>query len=316
MVVIRGLDRYRAGSRPSAVAIGNFDGVHLGHRKILARLSARARSKGFRPLVLTFFPHPERVLGKTQTLMIQSLDQRLEKLEEQGIDTVVVTPFDKKFSALTAEAFITEILSDRLRAADIFVGQNFRFGKGREGDTALLRALGRRHGLGVRVVAPAVVSGRVVSSTGVRLLLGRGRIKEAARLLGRPYEIKGRVVPGRSRGKALGFPTANLRTENEILPEGVFLTLTSWGRSFRPSLTSIGTNPTFRDKVLSVETYVLDFKKSLYGRTLSVRFLEKIRPTRVFPDADHLASRMAADLERARAYFRKRNGLREGRGHG
>ena len=305
MVVTRGLDRYHPGSRRAAVAIGNFDGVHLGHRKILARLRARAGARGLRPLVLTFFPHPERVLGKKKILMIQSLAQRLERFEEEGVEAVIVTPFDEKFSALSAEEFVLKVLSERLRAAEIVVGENFRFGRGREGGAALLRTLGPRYGLGVRVVAPALISGRVVSSSAVRLLLGRGRVKEAARFLGRPYEIRGGVVLGHSRGKELGFPTANLKADNEILPEGVFITRTSWGASFLPSLTSIGTNPTFRDGVLSVEIHILDFEQSLYGRILTVRFLEKIRPTRIFPDADFLAARMAADLARARALFRK-----------
>jgi riboflavin kinase/FMN adenylyltransferase len=276
MVVIRGLDRYRPSTRPAAVAIGNFDGVHLGHRKILGRLRTRARARGLRPLVLTFFPHPERVLGKKTTLMIQTLDQRLESLEREGIETAVVTPFDEEFSALSAEDFVDRILFAKLRAVEIVVGEDFRFGKGREGGTDRLRARGRRHGIGVRVVPP-----------------------------GRPYEIRGTVVPGHARGKALGFPTANLETENEILPEGVFLTRTAWRTRDYPSLTSIGTNPTFGEGTLSAETYLLDYRGSLYGRVLSVRFLDKIRPPAAFRSPRDLVARMEADLARARAYFAK-----------
>jgi riboflavin kinase/FMN adenylyltransferase len=304
MVVIRGLGRTRPASRPSAVAIGNFDGVHLGHRKILARLRARAKARGLRSLVLTFFPHPERVLGKFPILMIQSLDQRLETFEEEGVDAAVVTPFDEKFSALSAEDFVRVVLVKTLRAAEIVVGENFRFGKGREGDGELLRTLGRRHGLAVRIIPPETVSGKVVSSSAVRALLAKGRVRQAARFLWKPYEIRGTVVVGRSRGKALGFPTANLRTENEILPEGVFITRTAWGGLVLPSLTSIGTNPTFREGILSVETHLLDFRGRLYGRRLRVRFLDKIRSPAAFARPEDLVVRMEADQAKARAYFR------------
>ncbi len=303
MVVIRGLDRYRPSTRPAAVAIGNFDGVHLGHRRILGRLGTRARARGLRPLVLTFFPHPERVLGKKTTLMIQTLDQRLQSLEREGIETAVVTPFDDEFSALSAEDFVDRILFAKLRAVEIVVGEDFRFGKDREGGTERLRARGRRHGIGVRVVPPETISGRVVSSSAVRSLLRRSRVREAALFLGRPYEIRGTVVPGHARGKALGFPTANLETENEILPEGVFLTRTAWGTRDYPSLTSIGTNPTFGERTMSAETHLLDYRGSLYDRVLSVRFLDKIRPPAAFRSPRNLVARMEADLARARAYF-------------
>jgi riboflavin kinase/FMN adenylyltransferase len=236
--------------------------------------------------------------------MIQSLGQRLEAIEEEGIDAAVVTSFDEKFSALSADDFVGEVLVKTLRAAEIVVGENFRFGKAREGDTELLRTLGRRHGLAVRIVPPEIVSGRVVSSSAVRSLLAKGRVRQAARFLGKPYEIRGTVVSGRSRGKALGFPTANLRTENEILPEGVFITRTAWAASDLPSLTSIGTNPTFREGILSVETHLLDFRGSLYGRRLRVRFLEKIRPPAAFPGPEDLVVRMEADQAKARSYFR------------
>ena len=306
MVVYRGLDDPRLRPRPAAVAVGNFDGLHLGHRKILARLCELADERGLRSLVLTFEPHPERALGKRSVRMIDTPEQRLLRLHGTCVDAVVVTPFDMSFSRLGSKAFVDEVLRNKLGAREVVVGRSFRFGRNRCGDTARLRALGRPAGLGVHIVAPAVLDGRTVSSTAVRGLLGCGRVEEAARLLGRPYEIVGRVVRGSARGRRLGFPTANVATPNEILPEGVFVTETVRGGKAFPSLTSIGTNPTFGPHPLSVETLLIDFKGFLYGAEIVVRFLRKLRPTRTFPGAEALAARIGADVEAARAWFARR----------
>ena len=303
MVVYRGLDDARLLPRPAAVAVGNFDGLHLGHRKILSKLCSLAEERGLRSVVLTFDPHPERALGKRSIRMIDTPEKRLERLGETCVDAVVVTSFDRSFSRLSCPAFVDRILAAELGARDVVVGRDFRFGRNRRGDTGRLRALGRRAGMAVHVVPPAVLDGRVVSSSVIRRLLGRGRVEEAARLLGRPYEISGRVVRGQRRGKLLGFPTANLDPASEILPEGVFITETvGRGRIFR-SLTSIGTNPTFGPHPLSVETLLFDYRGSLYGTELTVRFLCRLRPTKKFPDAAILSARIGRDVEEARAYF-------------
>jgi riboflavin kinase/FMN adenylyltransferase len=189
----------------------------------------------------------------------------------------------------------------------VVVGQGFRFGRDRRGDTALLRALGRQAGLRVHAVPPARRDGRVVSSTAVRRLLERGRVGEAARLLGRPYEVRGRVVRGERRGRRLGFPTANMETANEILPEGVFITETVRGGRAYPSVTSIGTNPTFGPNPLRVETLLIDFRGSLYGAEITVRFFRRIRPARAFSNAAALAARIRRDCEQARAWFARRH---------
>lgn len=306
MVVYHGLDDPRLLPRPAAVAVGNFDGLHLGHRKIMSRLCALAEHKGLRSLVLTFDPHPERALGKKSVRMIDTPEQRLDRLGGTCVDAVVVTAFDRSFSRLGCTAFVEEILGTKLGAREIVVGRDFRFGRNRRGDTILLRRLGRRAGLAVHTVPPAVLDGRVVSSSAVRRLIGRGLVMEAARLLGRPYEIAGRVVPGRSRGRILGYPTANLDAGNEILPQGVFITETVRNGRIHPSLTSIGTNPTFGPHPLSVETLLLDFRGSLYGARLTVRLLRKVRPIRKFPGAEALTARIGRDVEEARAYFNRR----------
>ncbi|MBM3305230.1 MAG: riboflavin biosynthesis protein RibF [Candidatus Aminicenantes bacterium] len=306
MVVYLGLDAVRPSSRPAAVAVGNFDGLHLGHRKILGRLCALARERGLRSLVLTFHPHPERALGRKSVKMIDTLEQRLDRFRETCVDAVVVTSFDASFAGLGCRAFAREVLQERLRAREVVVGQSFRFGRNRRGDTSRLRELGRGSGFEVHTVPPVLLDGEVISSSAARRLLDRGLVGRAARLLGRPYEIAGRVVGGRAVGHGLGFPTANLMTANEILPTGVYISETvRKGRAW-PSVTSIGTNPTFGPGPLSVETHVLDRRPSLDGALLKVRLLRRIRPTRKFPGPGPLASRIARDIEEARAFFEAR----------
>jgi len=307
MVVYRGLDDPRLAARPAAVAVGNFDGLHLGHRKTLDRLCALARKGRLRSLVLTFAPHPERALGRSSVRMIDTPDERLERLRATCVDAVVVTPFNAEFSRLSCGDFVDGVLRRKLGAREVVVGAGFRFGRRRRGGTAELRSLGRQSGMGVHVVPPARLDGRIVSSTAVRHLLDRGRVDEAARLLGRPYEIRGRVVSGKRRGRRLGFPTANLETESEILPEGVFFSETVRAGRAYPSLTSIGTNPTFGRNRLSVETLLLDYRGSLYGADVVVRLLRKVRPTRAFPSAEALAARIRKDCAEARAWFARRH---------
>ncbi len=303
MVVFHGFDEFRPLPRPIAAAIGIFDGVHLGHRRILARLISVAERRGLSSLVLTFNPHPERVLGKKTLRMIDTPEQRFEHLRQSNVDAVLVVRFDRAFSELSGTEFVERILRDRLGVREVVVGRKFRFGRRRRCDTARLRELGRSSGIRVHIVPPEVVGGAVVSSTAIRPLLIHGRVEEAARLLGRPYEIAGLVVPGLSRGRALGAPTANLRTKNEILPQGVFISETVWKGRIYPSVTNIGTNPTFGRHPVGVETHILDRRLRLDGAGLTVRLLRKIRPTRKFAGPELLAARIRQDIELARAHF-------------
>lgn len=306
MVVFRGLSDPRLLPRPSAVAVGNFDGLHRGHRRLLERLCVRAGAAGLRSLVLTFEPHPERALGRRSVRLIDTPAQRLDRLRATGVDAVALVPFGRPFARLSCWEFVEDVLRDRLGAREVVVGRGFRFGRGRRGDVDLLRRLGREAGLAVRAVAPAVLGGRVVSSTAVRALLARGRVEEAARLLGRPYEIAGRVVPGRKRGRLLGYPTANLDTANELLPEGIYISETVKGRTAHPSVTSIGTNPTFGPNPLTVETLLLDFRGSLYGAGITVRLLRRLRRPRAFPGAEALSAAIARDIAAAEDWFARR----------
>ena len=292
MVVFRGLDDRRLLPRPAAVAVGNFDGLHLGHRRILAHLCRLARRRGLRSLVLTFEPHPERALGKRSVRMIDTPDQRLARLGGTCVDAVVVIPFDRAFAGLGCPAFVEGVLRDKLGAREVVVGRGFRFGRDRRGDVALLRRLGREAGLGVHVVAPAVLGGRTVSSTAVRSLLAAGPGRgggPAARASLRDHR-QGR--PGRSSAAASSAtrrPTSIPRTRS--CPRASSSARPSARGTAHPSVTSIGTNPTFGPNPLTVETLLLDYRGSLYGAEITVRLLRRLRPPRAFPGAEALAAR-------------------------
>ncbi|MBN2198809.1 MAG: riboflavin biosynthesis protein RibF [Candidatus Aminicenantes bacterium] len=309
MKIYRRLEPFPGPHRPRAVAVGNFDGLHLGHRRILRRLTAYARRKGLVSLLLTFAPHPEKILGRGRVLMIQTLERRLELVRESGVDEVLVAPFDAAFSSLTPNEFIRRVLLHALNARTVFLGTNFRFGRRRAGTAQTLRAFGERTRLfEVRIVPPLKSVGRTVSSSRIRELLLSGDVSRAAALLGRPYEIRGRVVSGRAVGRRLGFPTANIRPENEILPPGVFLSRALFSGRIHPGLTYIGRRPTFgsQEGGVHVETHCLRRRQNLYGRRITIELLKRLRSDRKFPDAAALAARIRRDAARAESYFRRR----------
>ncbi|MCJ7587109.1 MAG: riboflavin biosynthesis protein RibF [Candidatus Aminicenantes bacterium] len=305
MVLITRPSQLTRSRRPTAVAIGNFDGLHLGHRRILKMLVESARRGRLRPVVLTFSPHPEKVLGRSALRMIQTLPSRDREIRRIGVPDVRIMAFNRSFAHLPAARFVEDILVRRLKARVVVVGAGFRFGDKREGSVASLKAEGARFGFLVKAVPPLRRGGALVSSSRIRSLLEAGRIGEANRLLGRPYEIEGRVVRGRARGRTLGFPTANIRTPNEILPGGIFIARVVVGVRALPALAYIGSRPTFLEKGISIEVHCLDFRGSLYGRPVRVQFLKKLRNDRTFPDAGALVRQMEKDAATARARFRR-----------
>jgi riboflavin kinase/FMN adenylyltransferase len=306
MHVLRGLHERPAFRGGSVVAIGNFDGLHLGHQRILRFLVEKARERRLISLVLTFSPHPERVLETNPVAMIQTLEQRLAGLRSAGVRAVLLASFDQAFARLTSAEFIGRVVVSSLSAKELVVGENFRFGRDRQGDVDDLRRFGQRLGFAVSPIAPAIRNGEVVSSSLIRHLLDEGRISAANVLLGRPYEIVGRVVRGAGRGRGLGFPTANIQTPNEILPQGVYLTEAEIVGRYYPSLTNIGHRPTFGGGRLQVETHVFDFQGTLYHRRIGLRFLRKLREEKKHPDPEGLVTQVREDIGIARAYFAKR----------
>ncbi len=302
MKVARGLENPPVFSGGTAVAIGNFDGLHLGHQRILRFLTERARENRLTSLVLTFSPHPEKVLSGARTPMIQTLEQRLRGLRRSGVEAVLVARFSRAFANLSVDEF-GRLISATLKARAVVVGENFRFGRKRRGGITELRRLGQKYGFAVHPCPPVIREGQTVSSSRIRALLLAGRVSPANRLLGRPYTIEGKVVKGRGLGRDLGFPTANVLPENEIAPPGVHLTMALVRRRAYPSLTNSGHRPTFGPGPAQIETYVIDYQGALYNRKIGLRFLRRLRTERKFPGAEALISQIRKDVAASRSYF-------------
>lgn len=296
---------------PSAVAVGNFDGVHRGHQALVKAAVARARATGGPSVVLTFDPHPARVLRPGRApAALTTLDQKEELLAGLGVDRLAVLPFDASLAALTPEAFARAVLRDTLGARDVVVGESFRFGHRREGDTRTLVELGARLGFEVHAVPAVLEGGRPVSSSRVRLELSHGRVGAAAALLGRPYFVDAGVVRGDGRGRTIGVPTANLAPDNEILPApGVYAGYCRVPRDESwPAVINLGHRPTFGGGDLALEAHLLGFTGDLYGARVRLSFLERLRDEQRFPSQEALVARIGEDVERARALLSGRGG--------
>ena len=307
MRIFRSIEALPRPAPASAIAIGNFDGVHRGHVRILKLLVREGGARGLRTAALTFSPHPERVFGAGKILMLQTLEQRLETLSAFRLDAVCVQSFRTEFASLSPGAFVREVLVRSFGARLVVVGPDFRFGRGRRGSVSDLERLGRRHGFDVRIMPPVKDRGECISSSRIRELIAAGRIERARTLLGRPYEIEGDVIAGAGRGRGLGFPTANIATPNEITPGGVFVTTVQIaGRSY-PAVTNIGTRPTFgAEDALTIETHILGLRRNLYGESVQLRFLKRIRGERAFAGTAELKARLREDTAAARRFFADR----------
>jgi riboflavin kinase/FMN adenylyltransferase len=288
--------------RAPAVAIGNFDGVHVGHRRLLEAAVGRARARGGESVALTFDPHPARVLAPDLAPpLIAGAERKAELLEECGIDVYVVQPFDLRFAAREPEAFVREVLVGGLGAVDAVVGHDFTFGRDRAGNAATLVELGRAHGLAVEVVDPVRVDGLVVSSSKIREFVLEARLGAAALLLGRPFEVIGRVVAGVGRGRTLGIPTANVQPEGELLPPaGVYAAWADVAGGRHAAVVNIGLAPTFAERASPVvEAHVLGFEGDLYGTRIALRLKQQLRGEARFASPDALVRQIRLDIARA-----------------
>jgi riboflavin kinase / FMN adenylyltransferase len=299
------LDAFPTGREPLVATIGNFDGVHLGHRAILDSVTSAAKARSAPSLLITFDPHPLAVVAPSRRpRLLQTRRQKLETLEDARIDGVLILPFDRELASLDGEAFFGEFLAQRLRFASIHVGRNFRFGRARGGDLRVLEAIGRQRGFSVVGVPQVEIAGETVSSSAIRAAIEEGEIERARAMLGRPFAVTGEVIRGEGRGRTLEFPTANLAVENETIPRrGVYVTETVVFASRFPSVTNVGIRPTFGGSTLSVETHLLDVDEDLYGERLEVRFLARLRDERTFGGAAELADQIARDRAAAISYF-------------
>jgi riboflavin kinase/FMN adenylyltransferase len=309
MKVLRSLEELPHGFPQPIATIGNFDGVHLGHQSLMRYLAGRAAAVDGTSTVVTFSPHPLAVLAPNHApRQIQTLEQKLATLEALGIELVIVIPFTTEFAQTRAADFATRILADRIGVHEVHVGPNFAFGYRREGSFNLLKEIGDARGFLVGKVPQVQFRGSRVSSTAVRQALVAGQVTLARRLLGRPYALAGEIVHGDAIGAGLSVPTANLQTSNELIPRsGVYVTLLVVDGRRRRAVTNVGVRPTISggapDSPLRIETHVLDFKGSLYGRQLSLEFLVRLRDERRFPGRDALLAQIRRDIARANRYF-------------
>lgn len=288
------------------LALGNFDGLHRGHTTIVERVLRTAADRGVSPLVLTFDPHPTRVVRPDRApALLMTLAQKVEAFEQAGVHGVAVVRFTSDIASWDPETFVRLVLVEWLGIAEVWVGASFLFGHDRSGNVSVLQALGARYGFRAETIDPVRHKEIVVSSSRVRRLIAEGRVDEATTLLGRHYFMDGTVVHGLERGRLLGFRTANLESENELTPpNGVYATLATLDGIAYPSVTNIGVRPTFHQPSATViETHLLDIERDLYGARMRVSFVQRIRDERTFDGVDALKVQIGADCNQSRALF-------------
>ena len=292
--------------RPTVLTLGVFDGLHLGHQEIMKTVVKRAETIGAVATAITFDPHPRAVLYPDNAPpMLQTLDQRLSNFEVLGIKQSIVIRFDKEFASQDAELFLRDIVHDRLNAKEVYLGHGFAFGKNRGGNIDLLKRMSTELGFVAEEVEEVRLRGHRISSSRIRNLLKEGKVNLVRRMLGRPYGIEGAIIRGDRRGHTIGFPTANLKPQNRVVPKyGVYATATLIDGVWRKGVTNIGVRPTFENESEpSIETFVFDFGDDLYGKVLRVRFLHRIRNERKFSGIDELKSQIDRDVLAAKRYF-------------
>ena len=284
MDIIVGIENIRRKFRNPVLTLGNFDGVHLGHQRIFKELKEQARRIDGEAIVFTFDPHPLKILAPQRCPpLITPFKKKLMLMERSGIDVLIVATFDQAFAGTTPEAFVKEILVDKIGAREILVGYNYYFGKDRQGNVEMLMRLSQKFGFEVKVIEATKVNDIPVSSSKIRELIQDGKMGEAAQLLGRNYLLIGKVIWGADRGKRLGFPTANLEILNGLYPKtGVYAVEVIMGDKTYPGVADVGYNPTFGKNPLSVEVHILDFSLDIYGEEIQLVFLERLRDEKAF----------------------------------
>ena len=292
--------------RGTVLTLGVFDGLHLGHQRIMETVVSRAKATDAVPTAITFEPHPRAVLHpENAPPLLQTLDQRLAAFEVLGIEQAIVIRFTKDFATQEAEDFLREIVHERLQAKEVYLGKGFEFGRNRGGNIKLLKKMSEELGFFADEVSEIRLHGQRISSSKIRHLLSDGKVNLARRMLGRPYGVEGQIEHGSQRGHEIGFPTANLKPKNRVIPRlGVYVTATLINDIWRRSITNIGVRPTFETEVEpSIETYIFDYDGNLYGDVLRVRFLHRLRDERKFNGIGELKAQIEKDTRRALNYF-------------
>jgi riboflavin kinase/FMN adenylyltransferase len=306
MRVFRELEDIREPLPHAVVTIGNFDGVHLGHREIFRRVRSAAAELHGTSVVVTFLPHPLKVLAPERSpLLINTYAEKETLIGASAIDCLVTVPFTHEFAALSAADFVRRVLVERIGVQRLIIGHDYAFGRGREGNAELLGRLGEQYGFALEVLEPIGIDGTVFSSSAIRRMIAEGQVAGVVPLLGRHFSLGGTVVHGQERGKVLGFPTANIATDKELIPrEGVYAVKVKIDEQVYDGACNIGTNPTFAGTSLSVEAFLFDFAGDLYGRDLRLYFVDRLRDERKFSGPDELQQAIVADVARCRDILR------------
>ncbi len=304
MQVFESLDFEEKFANP-ILTIGNYDGLHLGHRKIIERVEIKARENKGTSMLMTFHPHPLTILKPDRFIgLITPLPVKRRLIEEAGIDVMFIIPFTDEFHLISPESFVENILVQKLGIKGLIVGYDFKFGKGGKGNVEYLAAKSTQYGFFFDIQEAITLDNEKVGSNRIRRMIQEGDVKKAGLHLGRPYMIEGAVMAGDGRGRTIGFPTINLQTEFPLIPgRGVYVSSVEIGGKRLPAVTNIGFNPTFDGQSLTIETYIMDFSQDLYNQKVALYFLDRIRDEVKFSSVDELKDRIRKDVEIARAYF-------------
>ncbi len=309
MKVYKGLSRVKKVNFKTAVTLGVFDGVHLGHQKIIKEVVYLARNKRLKSVVVTFSPHPVNLTkNKEKLFFITTINQRIELINSLGVDMCVIVKFNKKFASQSAERFVKKILLDKLNMSYLVVSSDYRFGKAAKGDINLLRKLSKQLKFGLKEINMVKINNAIIKSTLIRNLLKQGKVAKVNSVLNRPYFLEGMVIEGRKIGSKIGFPTVNLKLNQDIaLAAGVYAARIEFRKSNYKSVVNVGFNPTVSKtrKAKIVETHILDFNRNLYKQKVRVYFFKKIRDEKKFKDLEELRRAIKEDVKKTKQYFEK-----------
>ena len=290
----------------TSATIGNFDGVHVGHKKIIAAVKEEAKQKGLSSCVITFHPHPQKVLQNIDIPLLVPIRERLKLLEKEGVDVVACYTFTKDIAKIPAKDFVTDILIGKLNLKHLIVGPGFSFGRKREGNLDLLDKMGKEYDFDTEVVETALIDGEIVSSTAIRNLVREGNMPKAGKFLGYNFYIEGQVKEGERRGRQIGFPTANLDTDWDILPKvGVYATLAHVDSIVLNSITNVGYRPTFGNNELVIETHIFNFNEDIYKKRIEVEFVDRVRDEQKFNGPQALVEQIKKDVDRVNVILSK-----------
>jgi riboflavin kinase/FMN adenylyltransferase len=303
MRLIDGIENLNKKYPYPVLTIGNFDGVHLGHQAIFRMIKERAKQKNGTSMVFTFEPHPLTVIAPERApKLLTTFKDKISLIKAYGIDVTICANFTSEFANIKAEDFVRDILSKKIGVKEVFIGSNYHFGKGRKGNPELLKEMGKECGFRVKIVEEIKLNDTPLSSSKIRSLIAKGKVREAAAFLGRNYSVEGVIIEGAKRGRSLlNIPTANISTTNELLPkDGVYaVTVNLEGKTYGGAV-NIGCNPTFREKKFSFEVHILDFDADILGRTIRINFIERIRDEMKFSKVEELGAQMRRDIENIR----------------